>query len=180
MSIVGNINVEFYVFSEYDPKVLLVADNSRWLHIENKPSNIEITLPGASKPLIFSYKKNGINSFNSHNLKISCLKGDCTEEVYVDLPDGIYTIEVKGSPSTFKRKKYHLKTDRLKQQIDKILINLGFYFEENKVADRDKVLDVKVHLMQAEAHLRREDLQKAKQYYELAKKETERIIKCLK
>lgn len=178
MAVIGKINVDFYVFSEYDPKVLLVGDNSSWLHIQDSPAIIEILLPGSAKPIIFTYLKNGINSFNSHNLKITCLKGDCTEEEFVDLPDGIYTITVKGSPSTFQRTKYHLKTDRLQQVIDKNLIDLGFYFDEHKVKQRDELLNVKVLLMIAEAHIRREDIQQAKKYYDLAKAEVERIDEC--
>jgi len=178
MAVIGKINVDFYVFSEYDPKVLLVGDNSTWLHIADSPAIIEILLPGSAKPITFTYLKNGINSFNSHNLLITCLKGDCTEEEFADLPDGIYTITVKGSPSTFQRTKYHLKTDRLNQVIDKNLIDLGFYFEENKIKKRDELLNIKVYLMIAEAHIRREDIQEAKKYYDLAKAEVERIEEC--
>ena len=178
MSVIGKITVDFYVFSEYDPKVLLVGDNSNWLHIKDNPAIIEILLPGSSKPIIFTYLKNGINSFNSHNLKITCLKGDCTEEEFSDLPDGIYTITVKGSPSTFFKTKYHLKTDRLNQVIDKNLIDLGFYFDENKVNQRDELLNIKVYLMQAEAYIRREDIQMAKKFYDLAKVEVERFDAC--
>jgi hypothetical protein len=178
MSVIGKINVNFFVFSEFDPTVLIVADNSRWLHIEGKRSVIDITLPGASKPITFEYLKNGVNTFNSHNLKITCLKGDCTDEVYGELPDGIYTITVKGSPSTFFKTKYHLKTDRLNQVIDKNLIDLGYYFDEEKVKQRDELLNVKVYLMQAEAYIRREDIQLAKKFYELAKEEMDRIDEC--
>ena len=178
MGVIGKITVDFYVFSEYDPKVLLVGDNSNWLHIEDQPSIIEILLPGSSKPIVFTYLKNGINSFNSHNLKITCLKGDCTEEEYTDLPDGIYTITVKGSPSTFYKTKYHLKTDRLQQVIDKNLIDLGFYYEEDKVEERDALMRVHIFLMQAEAYIRRDDIPNAKLYYDIAKKEIERIEAC--
>ena len=180
MAISGKINVNFFVVSEYEPTVLLVADNSKWLHIEDKRSIIEITMPGASKPIIFEYLKNGINSFNSHNLNITCLKGDCTDEVYVDLPDGIYTITVKGSPSTFYKTKFHLKTDRLNQKIDKLLINLGYFFEKEKIKQRDEILRVKVLLMQAEAYLRLEEVRQAKEFYELAKEEVERLEECNK
>lgn len=178
MSILGKISIDFYVFSEYDPRVLLVGDNSNWLHIESKPAIIEVTTPGSSKPLVFNYLKNGINSFNSHNLKLTCFKGDCSEEVYGELPDGIYTVTVKGSPSSFKKTKYHLKTDKLQQKIDKQLIDLGFYFEENKIKERDEILNVKVYLMQAEAFIRRGDIRESKQFYELAKEELERIENC--
>lgn len=174
MSILGKINIDFQVLSEYDPKVLAVWDRSNWLHIGNSPAIIEITLPGSNRPITFNYLKNGINNFNSHNLKITCFKGNCTEEEYGELPDGIYVITVKGSPSSFSRTKYHLKTDQLQKQIDTKLINLGFYFEESKVKERDDLLNVKVMLMQAEASIRREDVSLAKEFYTLAKKKFEK------
>lgn len=179
MAEVGKIKIDFYVFSEYAPEVLLVGDNSNWLHIEDSPAIIEITLPGATKPLIYTYLKNGVNSFNSHNLKVTCLKGDCTEEEFGPLPDGIYTITVKGSHSPeFYKTKYHLKTDRLQQVIDKNLIDLGFHFDKEKIKLRDEILNVKVLLMQAEAYIRMQELSKAKQFYDLAKEEIERIDRC--
>lgn len=181
MAVIGKIRINFYVFSEYSPEILLVGDNSNWLHIEDSPAVIDITLPGSTKPITFTYLKNGINSFNSHNLKITCLKGDCTEEEFGPLPDGIYTITVRGSHSPdFKKTKYHLKTDRLQQIIDKELINLGFYFDKDKIKQRDELLNVKVMLMQAEAYIRREEIQEAKRFYDRAKIEIERINECNK
>lgn len=179
MGILGKIYIEFYVFSEYDPKVLLVGDVSNWLHIEDSPAIIEITKPGATIPLTFTYLKSGINSFNSHNLKISCLKGDCTEEEFVDLPDGIYTITVKGSPDTFQKTKYHLKTDRLQRDIDKVLMDLGFDYDPDKAAVRESVFNVQMCLMAANAFIRNAKVQQAKEYYDLAKEELANIIDCL-
>jgi len=179
MSVVGKIKVNFYVFSEYAPETLVVWDSSNWLHIEDSPAVIDVTLPGSTKPITFTYLKNGINSFNSHNLKVTCLKGDCTEEEYGPLPDGIYTITVRGSHSeNFQKTKYHLKTDRLQQVIDKGLIELGFYFDKEKVKQRDELLNVKVMLMQAEAYIKREEIQDAKRFYDRAKAEMERIDEC--
>jgi len=178
MGILGKINVNFYVFSEYDPKVLLVGDNSKWLHIEDSPSIIEITLPGSTVPVVFNYLKNGINSFNSHNLGISCFSGNCSEEEYTNLPDGIYTITVKGSPSTFFKTKYHLKTDKLNLKVDQLLIDLGMYFEESKIKERDELLNIKIYLMIAESHIRRENISEAKTFYELAVEEVDRIENC--
>lgn len=178
MSKVGQINIEFYVFSEYDPNVLLVGDASNWLHIEDKPAVICITIPGSSKPLEYTYLKNGVNTFNSHNLGITCFKGDCSDETYGEIPDGIYTITVKGSPSTFSKTKYHLKTDRLQQSIDKYLIDLGFRFNEKYNKQRDDILKVRVLLMIAEAHIRQEEVADAKRFYDLAKAEMERIESC--
>ena len=178
MSIVGTINVDFFVFTLYDPKYLIVSDNSSWYHIEDKPAIIEITIPGSSRVITFSFLKNAVNTFNSNNLRITCLSGDCEGQEYSELPDGIYTITVKGSPDSYYKTKYHLKTDRINQRIDKLLIDLGFEYDQHKKRLRDSILDVQVQLMIAEAYIRKEDINSAKLYYDTAYAEVTKIESC--
>lgn len=111
MEVVGQINIDFYVLEIGSPRILSIFDNSDWLYSENLPSYIAITLPGSKKQKTYSFKKNAINTLNSHNLGLNCLKGDCAEEVYVDLPDGIYTITLKSGYEDMEETKYYLKTD---------------------------------------------------------------------
>lgn len=168
MPTVGEIKLDFFVFSLYDPKVLLISDNSNWLHIESKPAVIDITIPGSSKSVRYTFLKNGINSFNSHNLGITCLGGGCTEEEYSELPDGIYTITLTGSPDSFTVTKYHLKTDRVKQRIDKILITLGLEFDTANKEIRDEVLDIQTLLQIAEAFIRQSNIDQSKTFFDAA------------
>lgn len=182
MSTLGSINIDFFVFTLYDPKYLIVSDNSTWLHIIDKPAIIEITIPGSTRIITFSFIQNAINTFNSNNLKLTCPHGDCTEQTYIDLPDGVYTITVKGSPDTYYKTKYHLKTDRINQRLDKILIDLGFDFnnggkDTNKT--RDTLLDIQIQLMIAEAYIRKEDINSAKLYYNTANTALGKLEKCL-
>ena len=107
--IVGEIKIDFDVIQS-TVQTLWVGDSSDWVHAETLPATIDVVLPGSKKSLVFSYKKNAITSLNSHNLGITCLKGDCKDEVYGDLPDGVYTITVKSGYSNFE----HL----LKMKID--------------------------------------------------------------
>jgi len=97
MSVLDTIYIDFFVLPVYDPKVLIISDNSNWLTIEANPSTIEITLPGSTVPRILSFIKSGTNTYDSHTLGLTCLSGDCVDEEYVYLPDGVYTITVKGS-----------------------------------------------------------------------------------
>jgi len=126
MEVVGQIHVDFQVFETGNPKILSVADASVWIYAENKPSYISIRLPGSKKDKTFTFKKNAISNFNSHNLGISCLKGDCTEEVYVNLPDGIYTIKVLSGYEDIEKERYYLKTDVIDLEIAKSLTLIGF------------------------------------------------------
>ena len=43
---VKNINIKFQILKNNDPKNLVVFDLSEWAHIYDKPSIIEILLPG--------------------------------------------------------------------------------------------------------------------------------------
>lgn len=178
MADLTQVIIDFIVFTVYDPKVLLVADNSNWLHIENQPAIIEITFPGSTKPLTFNFQKNATNSFNSHNLELTCLTGNCDDEAYIDLPDGIYTITVKGSPDTFNRTKYHLKTDRMQITIDQMLTELGMDYDPKVARERKRLSDVEFLRKVAEAHIRREDIGKAKTFYDQAVDELKKLQDC--
>ena len=122
MNTVGQIKIDFQVIESDRPKYLTIGDLSTWLYASNKPSYISITLPGSKKAITYSWLKNAINTFNSHNLGLSCLSGDCTEETYTDLPDGIYTICLKSGFEDIEEVKYYLKTDRTKLEIAKTIV----------------------------------------------------------
>lgn len=111
MGTVGQINIDFYVLETGSPYILSIYDNSDWLYSENLPSYITILLPGSKKEKTYTFKKNAVNTLNSHNLGLSCLKGDCTDEHYVLLPDGVYTITLKSGYEEIEQTKYYLKTD---------------------------------------------------------------------
>tara|TARA_R100000656_G_scaffold123720_1_gene100610 strand:+ start:1064 stop:1609 length:546 start_codon:yes stop_codon:yes gene_type:complete len=168
MADLTQVIIDFHVFSLYDPKILTVVDNSNWLHIESEPAIIEITFPGSTKPLVFNYLKNSVNSFNSHNLLLTCLSGNCDDQTYIDLPDGIYTITVKGSPDTFQTTKYHLKDDRFQMKMDYILTEIGFDYHITKAEERKKVEEADFLRKVAYAHIRREDVGSAKKFFDLA------------
>lgn len=178
MADLTQVIIDFIVFTAYDPKVLLVSDNSNWLHIENEPAIIEITFPGSTKPLVFNFQKNAVNSFNSNNLQLTCLSGNCDEETYIDLPDGIYTITVKGSPDTFNATKYHLKTDRFQIKMDQLLVQLGFDYDPLVSPQRKKLAEVDFLKKLAEAHIRRQDVGRAKVFFDQAAKKLQRLEDC--
>lgn len=170
--------IDFHVFSLYDPKILTVVDNSNWLHIESEPAIIEITLPGSANPLTYTYLKNSVNSFNSHTLQLTCVSGNCDDQAYIDLPDGIYTITVTGSPDTFTTTKYHLKDDRFQMKMDELLVNIGFDYHIEKAAERQKVAEADFLRRIAYAHIRREDVGSAKKFFDLATDVLDKLVEC--
>ena len=174
MEVVGNINIDFTVFSD-DPKFLHVADLSDWVYAENKPSYILVTAPGYKNPKVFTFNKKKINSFNSHNLGLSCLKGDCDEEVYADLSDGIYTICIKSGYENIENSKFYLKTDRFEIEYSKVMVKDGLEYNKDFILYMTKV---KFLLDVAKSHAMLGDFVKAQRFFEDSKKLLKKYVEC--
>lgn len=105
---VGKPVINFQMINTNDPKILIVADYSEWLHIENQPAVLSIKLPGSKKYIQFNFVKNKFNAFNSNTLGLTCDIG-CNDPDYLDLPDGIYDICLEGSQILLENKKILFK-----------------------------------------------------------------------
>ena len=160
MANIGQINIDFNVIQS-TTQTLWIGDSSDWVYSENIPALIEITLPGSKKALAFSFKKKSINSFNSNNLGITCLNADCTEEVYQDIPDGIYTICLKSGYAGFDKLKYYLKTDRTELELSKVIVKHGFEYSKNDKNFREKIYDIDWLIKVAKSHAKLGDFVKA-------------------
>ena len=175
METVGKININFSVFSD-SPSHISVADMSDWLYAKGLPAYILITIPGSKKSKNYTFAKEKISTFNSHNLGLSCLKGDCTEEEYVDLPDGIYTICVKSGYEDIENSKFYLKTDRFEVEMAKVMIKDGLEYDKEFVLKMTKIrflLDV------AKSHALMGDFVKAQRFFEESKGLLKTHIECI-
>lgn len=177
MTQVGQIKIDFDIFS-HTPQNLIIGDVSDWIYAENLPSYILITLPGSRKTINFSFKKKSLNVFNSHNLGISCLSGDCKEEVYVDLPDGIYTVCVKSSFDNIENSKFYLKTDRFEIEYAKVAIKYGVEYSKSNADFQDMMIDIQWLLTVAKSHAKLGDFLKAKRFFEEAKALLNKYTDC--
>ncbi len=146
------IKIDFQILDSKDPTILSIYDTSYWQLIEGKPSIIEITTPGASSPVVNTFTKNSINNFNSINLGLSCLS--CEDIILEELPDGIYTIVVKGSPDNFNKEKLYLRTTKLQLELDKIYIKANLLDKTSSKDLLDKLNWIGLLLRSAEANLR--------------------------
>jgi hypothetical protein len=176
MDTIGQININFRIFSD-DPNYLNISDFSEWVYTEGQPAYISIQLPGSKKEKNFAFSKKRINIFNSHNLGLSCLKGDCTEEVYIELPDGIYTITVRSNYEGIKKTKFFLKTDRFDIEYSKVMIKYGF--EEVDKEFLYYMVGVKGTLEVAKSHTLLGDFVKAQRFFEQAKKMLNTYNECV-
>lgn len=167
METVGQISINFRIFSD-DPNFLNIADLSNWVYAQGQPSYVSIQLPGSSKEINYAFSKERINVFNSHNLGLSCLSGDCTEEKYVELPDGIYTVTVRSNYDNIKKTKFFLKTNRFDIEYSKVIIKYGL--EENEAEFLYYMLEIKGVIEVAKSHALLGDFVKAQRFFESAKK----------
>lgn len=177
MEKIGNINIDFDIFS-LSPKNLIVGDASDWIYAKNKPSYITVTLPGSSKSKNFTFKKSNLNRFNSHNLGLSCLSGDCTEEVYINLPDGIYTICVKSSYEGIENTKFFLKTDLFEQEFNKVIIKEDLYSSDQKTDFLLYMMEIQGILRVAKAWASEGDFVKANRHFQHSKEMLSKYLDC--
>lgn len=146
--------IDFLIIDQTDPRVLIIDDNSIWGSIEDEASAIEITLPGSSKPKWFYFRKCERNIFNSLNLDIQCApEGDSCWE-YDNLPDGIYTIKLMGTPPEINKEKQYLRTSATRAELDGLWVGLDLTRGELGKAKADKLVEIDMLLTSAEANVR--------------------------
>lgn len=173
-----DIKIDFNVIETDNHKTLLIADNSNWSVIESEPSIIEITLPGMRNPAVNYFDKKSINNFNSVNLNLSCVGGGCDELEWTELPDGVYTICVKGSPSKFQETKNYFRTNKIRERFDLLIINSNIGCEGSSKVDFKEILDIDMLIKSTEANTRFGDINSASKDYQLASKMLDKYSKC--
>ena len=141
MAVTDTINIDFQIIPTGNPKTLAVMDTSVWGILENRPSIIEIIPPNKEEPVTHYFEKSKVSIFNSSNLLLSSIG------LYVDMPDGLYTITVKGSPDTNCKKRYFLKDDKTKLELYKLYASLG-------VDNDEKTIRLKKDIQKAEMLIR--------------------------
>jgi hypothetical protein len=174
----AKITIDFQILETKNPQLLMVSDNSVWEYAEDLSSWIVIVLPGSTTELKYTFKKESINQFNSHNLGISCLSANCDDEEYIDLPDGIYTICVKSAYTDIEKSRYYLKTDRFDVDLAKVIIKNGFEYNLEDKEFRDKIFDIKWYLLTAKSHALNGDFVKADNFFQDAKKKLRVFQDC--
>ena len=181
--ILKDIQLDFQVLDTGDPRLLVIADNSVWGIIDSKQKIIEITLPGGNPEkqndkVVHWFSAHQINTFNSNNLGLSC-GTDCSSEL-LNLPDGVYTITIKGSPETYKLTKHWLKLDNTQLELDKLFIAYYSSCKENNKCFKDLVIDIQMLLDGARASVRFDDICKAQELLYRAQELIERVRRCKK
>lgn len=171
--IIKKVNLDFFVVDVSDPNYFVVVDNSEWGGIEAKPAIIEVYVPGFSEPATHYYTKKGQTNFNSLSLNLNC---DICEDLQ-ELPDGIYTITIKGSPEKYQKTRDYLRTTKLELDIDRMLMRSVDRCDDNKSISESYSL-IQTFIRTAKAHLRHGNSCEAFEFYQKAKNKAEWMINC--
>jgi len=171
------IYIDFEVIPTYNPKTLVVEDASDWLDADDMPAYISITPPGAKDAINHIFQKRKRNRFNSVNLNMSCLT-ECGEQTRLDLPDGIWTICLQSSYDGLNKKRYYLKTDRFRLELDKVYVRLNGVYDSEDEPIRKDLRKLEFLLRTAEAFTRDGDFYKASRDFSEAQKLLEKHKEC--
>jgi len=162
-------NVDFSVSS--DIYNLYITDMSCWGVSQDFPAVIEILVPGFLNPYKQYFNKQD-TSYNSIALELNC-GTDCDE---VELPDGIYNVLIKASPSTFFKELNYLKSDQLQMKLD--LAYVDALREDCGGCVKKGILEGRFLILASESHVRRGDIKTAAYLFKEAQKIVDRINKC--
>lgn len=160
------IEIDFLVMSDYDPKLIIVGDISKWQHAETLPATICIVPPGSKKAINNTFVKHKLNVFTSENLGLNCPDG----QKKADLLDGVYTITLKSGYEGIEKTRYLLKTDRFTMELDKVYVKTGLEFDKNDTNFREDLLNIEFLVRTAEAWCRIGDHAKASRDFAEAQK----------
>lgn len=174
----SQINIDFQILTNYNPKYLVVVDTSEWEFIKLEPAIIEITPPGFSDAVTHYFDKQKVNVFNSVNLGLNCTNCGTKEHDLKDLPDGVYQITVKGSPDTFQSTRHFLKTDNIRLQLDKAFMKFNLSCNEFDNIFLSSLQKIDFFLNAAEANARLGNHCEAQELMFKAEKDINKLKNC--
>lgn len=163
----GTVNLKLKFVDSNDSEQLLIADYSEWFIVENFPAYIFITLPGASDPITYTFNKHTINSFNSKTLYLGC--SECDEGLS-DLPDGVYKAKIQSSYEQFSNEAYYLKTDKLRKELNKRYIEIGFQYTDEAKTKIKELFKIEYYINSAKARVAEGYISDAHKFFEEAQK----------
>lgn len=163
----NNIHLDFEVVGTNNPKNLRIVDQSEWGILAERPAVIEILPPGLDDKVTYYLGKNQLNIFTSVTLGYNCNSG---RYEYEDLPDGVYDITIKGSPSSYSFNRKYLKTDSIRLNIDKVWARTYLLCDEPDEDIMEKIRNVEFLLAAAESNMRLGNIETAKELLEKAQR----------
>jgi len=171
-----SVKIDFIIGKEVDPKYIMIGDASQWGIAENQPAYLTIIPPGSKNAISLNFQKHSLTFLTSVNMGLSCIER-CQAQELEDLDDGIWEICLKSNFEGLDKKRYLLKTDSLRLEMDKLYINQGIPFKESNTVVK-ALKSAEWCLNVAEAEMRQGNRPQAMRAFEEACKEIEKYKKC--
>lgn len=173
-----SVKIDFVVLNTIDPFTIMIGDKSQWGVAKLKPAYLLIKPPGSDTFININFIKDNLMFLTSTNLGLSCITSDCSRDLGLQaLPDGVWEFCLKSKYQGLDKKRYYLKTDSLRIEIDKIYIKEGIEYNPNSTIV--KSLEKTEWLINvAEAYIRKGDNIKAMKAYNMACEELEKQKNC--
>ena len=172
-----SVYIDFVVFSQEDKYKIYLADASLWGVAEGLPAHFKITPPGSTKAITLPFEKKSFTILTSLNLGLSCFVDTCDKQLLVELPDGVWEFRLLSAYEGLDKKRYFLKDDILREEIDKIRRREGINFVSNSQVMND-LRFVEDMLSYAKSEMKDGNHKSAKRAYDEASKITERYANC--
>lgn len=160
--------IAFQVLKSSDCRVLMIADQSVYAHLEGGPVYLDILLPGYTTSVEVEFLPHQLNIINANNLGLSDAN---SSDDLPNLPDGIYSITVRMCPfESFTITKTHLQNCQQLCDFKNRLISLDLLACCSDKNDRTRGIlsDISLLIEASEAHAARCNIKGAMDCYKKA------------
>jgi len=158
--------LDFEIIKTDDPKKLIISDSSDWTGLG--VAQIEILLPDCLTPEVLTFNKNIINTFYFADLALT------VEE----LPDGMYTINLKDFETTVNLSKDYLRTANLRLEIDKLYLKCFNKYDFISEYFVESISNINLYLEAAYANVRNGDTKRAVSFYLKIRDKVDSFLRC--
>lgn len=171
-----SVDIDFIVLNTTDDKMIGIGDKSHYGVAENLPAYLIVTPPGSKRHINLSFPKHNLMFLTSVNLGLSCVDA-CQEQKLQPLDDGVWEFCLKSGYQGLEKKRYYLKTDSLRLEMDKMYIKEGIaYNEDSKVVRSLEKAEWLLNV--AHAEMRQGNKPRAMKAFEIACKEVDKFKHC--
>lgn len=181
MSAIQQNHLDFEILDNDNSKLIIFIDGSTYLDTNPEKPILEVTLPGFNQYYIVNIIHNEVNVLNANTLGIT---KTFTNEYNClgDLPDGVWEFVYRVCPYDLVfLKKCVLRTALLNQKLNnlyRLLENTDCSLKEDRQL-KNKLIDIEFFIKTAKAYADICNKQKASNFYQIADKFTNDLLKKL-
>lgn len=173
--------LDFEILDLDNPRNLVFIDGSTYLEKYPEKPILEITLPGFNEYFLVNIAPKTVNVLNANTIGIT-KTFQSSYDCLVDLPDGVWTFTYRVCPydSVYLTKNI-LISSQLNVKLEYLYMKLegtDCSLKEDRQL-KNKLVDIDIFLKTAKAYAKECNITKASNFYQIASKFTDDIIKQL-